>query len=176
MQPATPSDDTAPLDAAVAPLCSLSLYCGRATGPVVGRTREMEAIRQALAAGQGGMACAVLEGEPGIGKSRMLMAIEELAAAQGMIPVAVTADEEIRGPFLLARSVFACPSVAVNVAGKPAAGAVARAIEALSDRSDSSLASMSSDLRLVRVFDLAAIALRAVAAVRPLALLEPSRL
>ncbi|MFA7250135.1 MAG: AAA family ATPase [Dehalococcoidia bacterium] len=159
-----------PLSAAVAPLCSLGLYNGRASGPIVGRPRELSAIRQGLASARAGLTCTVIEGEPGIGKTRFLLAVDELAATQGFIPVAVTADEEIRGPFLLARSIFGCPVLAEAIRGTAAQGPAARAMDALANR-EQGLESMPADQRLVRVFDLAAIGLRAVAAVRPVALL-----
>ena len=53
------------------------------------------------------LAAVTLEGEPGIGKTRLLLAAAELASASGFTCVAITADEEIRGPFLVARSLFA---------------------------------------------------------------------
>ncbi|TAJ19813.1 MAG: hypothetical protein EPO65_05600 [Dehalococcoidia bacterium] len=171
LQPAIPSGGVSPLNAAVEPLCSLGLYNGRTTGPLVGRPRELSAIHQGMASARSGLTCTVIEGEPGIGKTRFLLSIDELTAAEGFIPVAVTADEEIRGPFLLARSIFACPALGASVGGTPAAEPVARAIDALSNRGDNDLASLSPDQRLVRVFDIAALAMRAVAAVRPVALL-----
>lgn len=171
LQPATPGGASSPLNAALEPLCSLGLYNGRATGPVVGRPRELSAIRQGMASARSGLTCTIIEGEPGIGKTRFLLAVDEMTTADGFIPIAVTADEEIRGPFLLARSIFASPVLAGSVEGTPAAEPVARAIDALSNRGDNGLATLSPDQRLVRVFDIAAIALRAVAAVRPLALL-----
>src|SRR5205823_2406405 len=45
-----------------------------------------------------------------------------------------------------------------------------RALQALSGRDDSSLESMPADLKLLRQFDLATLAVRALAAVKPLAL------
>lgn len=171
LPPATNVGSASPLNAAVEPLCSLGLYNGRPTCPVVGRPRELSAIRQGLRSARAGLASTVIEGEPGIGKTRFLLAIDEIAAAEGFISTAVTADEEIRGPFLLARSIFACAVLNRAVEGTPAAEQVSRAIDALSNRGDNGLASLSPDQRLVRVFDLAASALRAVAAIRPLALL-----
>ena len=48
------------------------------------------------------------------------MATSEIAQTSGFIPVAVTADEEIRGPFLLAQSVFAAAGLEDAVAGSGA--------------------------------------------------------
>src|SRR5919197_6626494 len=93
---------------AMPPASSLALHARRATGSIVGRQAELGAIKQELAGAKAGRLTALtLEGEPGIGKTRVLLAATELAAAEGFAPLAVTADEEIRGPFLLARSILA---------------------------------------------------------------------
>jgi predicted ATPase len=83
----------------------------------------------------------------------------------------VGADEELRGPFLLARSIVGAPEVAEAVAGTPSETAVASANEALGGRDDPAFAGLSSDQRLLRSFDLATMAVRALTAERPLALL-----
>ena len=62
--------------------------------PLVGRAREREAIAAALgrcAAGRGGASC--IEGEPGIGKSRLLGAPGGAAAAAGCLVLAARASE-----------------------------------------------------------------------------------
>src|ERR687891_2219725 len=108
-------------DVPLAPLSPLALHVRRATGAIVGRRVELTAVRQELASAKAGhLAALTLEGEPGVGKTRLLLAAAELAAAEGFAPVAVTADEEIRGPFLLARAILA----------SPAAGELADATEA----------------------------------------------
>jgi MoxR-like ATPase len=106
-----------PLNAASSPLCSLGLWAGRVTGAIVGRPREVAAIEEELAAVNRGLTCLTLEGEPGIGKTRLLLAVDAMARARGFVSIAVTADEEIRGPFLLARSIFACPGIGEARAG-----------------------------------------------------------
>src|SRR5918999_1816197 len=88
----------------------LTLQIRRVTGALVGRPSETEAIRQELASAlEGRLTSVTLEGEPGIGKTRLLLAALELATAQGFAPIAVTADEELRGPFLLAQAIFSSP-------------------------------------------------------------------
>ncbi len=99
----------APLNAASSPLCSLGLYAGRVAGTVIGRPREFAAVEEELAAVERGLTCLTLEGEPGIGKTRLLLAIEAMARARGVVPIAVTADEEIRGPFLAGAQYFCLP-------------------------------------------------------------------
>jgi len=117
------------------------------------------------------MACLVLEGEPGIGKTRLLLAIDELARGQGFTTIAVTADEEIQGPFLIARSIFSSPAALVAAEGTRAEPALERVADALSNRDEPGLESLAADRKLLRILDLAAIALRALAAESPLAIL-----
>ena len=112
-----------------------------------------------------------LEGEPGIGKTRLLLAAAELASERGFTCVAITADEEIRGPFLVARSLFASAAIRGTAAGTAAEYAVDRVTEAISGRDERGFESLSPDAKLLRAFDLAGIAISALAGIRPLALL-----
>jgi DNA-binding NarL/FixJ family response regulator len=155
---------------ALPPLSPLALQMRRVTGSVVGRVTELTSIQQELTAARTGQLAAVtLEGEPGIGKTRLVVATSEFAGAHEFIPVAVTADEEIRGPFLLARSIFTCLE---GHEGAMGGGHEVRTIlDALTGRDDPGLDSLSPDQKLLRTFDLAAMALRAVALKRPVALL-----
>ena len=90
----------------------------RAAGAVVGRQAEQEAIQpgDGLRANREDRGVTV-EGEPGIGKTRLLLAAGEMASAAGFTTIAVTADEELRGPFLLARSILGSPE-AIQAAGE----------------------------------------------------------
>src|SRR4051794_34828166 len=81
----------------------------RASRVVVGRTFELEAISAAIESSLDALVGICLEGEPGIGKTTLLSAAVEMATERGMTPIRVTADEEIRGPLLLARAVFDNP-------------------------------------------------------------------
>ncbi|MGW0208192.1 helix-turn-helix transcriptional regulator [Streptomyces sp. NPDC003233] len=59
-----------------------------------GRGREMTAVREALDAVRGGRgACVVVEGAPGVGKSRLLAELDEMARRSGFDVVSVRADE-----------------------------------------------------------------------------------
>jgi DNA-binding CsgD family transcriptional regulator/tetratricopeptide (TPR) repeat protein len=139
---------------------------------VVGRQVELGAIRQELASARAGrLAALTLEGEPGIGKTRLLLAAAELAAAEGFTPLAATADEEIRGPFLLARGIFSSSGAASAHDGNEAQEQMERVHDAISGRDDPTLETLSPDQKLLRVFDLAAVAIRALATVKPIALL-----
>jgi DNA-binding CsgD family transcriptional regulator len=155
--------------AQAAPPARLALHARRATGTVVGRQVELGAIRQELATASAGRLTALtLEGEPGIGKTRLLLAAAELAAAEGFTPLAVTADEEIRGPFLVARGIFAAPAAYDR---DDVREQLQRALDAISGRDDPTLEALTLDQKLLRSFDLAAMAIRALAAVTPVALL-----
>ncbi len=159
------------LDPLVGPQCSLAVQLRRATGAVIGRSAELEAISQELREASVHLAAVTLEGEPGIGKTRLLLAAAELASASGFTCAAITADEEIRGPFLVARSLFASSAINDAAAGTPAEAAVRRVVEAISGRDERGFETMSPDAKLLRAFDLAGVAISTLAGIRPLALL-----
>jgi DNA-binding NarL/FixJ family response regulator/tetratricopeptide (TPR) repeat protein len=163
--------DGGALDPLVGPQCSLAVQLRRATGAVIGRSVELEAISQELKEATSRLAAVTLEGEPGIGKTRLLLAAAELASASGFTCVAITADEEIRGPFLVARSLFASSAIHDTAAGTPAEAAVSRVVEAISGRDERGFETLSPDAKLLRAFDLAGVAISALAGLRPLALL-----
>src|SRR5438046_2938719 len=150
-------------------LCPLSLQMRRSGGSVVGRGTELEAIESELESARKGLTVVTLEGEPGIGKTRLLVAAHQLATDHEFTPVAVAADEELRGPFLLMRSILSAGSAGEAVAGTDGEDTVKRAVLALSGRSAPGLESLPADQKLLRQFDLTALALRAIASSRPLA-------
>lgn len=159
------------LDPLVQPQCSLAVQLRRATGSIVGRTLELAAIEAAIREAETRLAAVTIEGEPGIGKTRLLIAAADMAQAAGCTTVAITADEEIRGPFLVARSLFANGAIREAVAGTRAEGAVRRVVEALAGRDEPGFESLSPDAKLLRAFDVAGIALGELSRIRPLALL-----
>jgi len=163
--------DGSALDPLVQPQCSLSVQLRRASGAVIGRGAELEAIRQELREAGSRLCALTLEGEPGIGKTRLLLAGAEMAVDAGFTCVAITADEEIRGPFLLARSLFGSSAVRETAAGTRAETPVQRVVDALSGRDEPGFEALSADAKQLRAFDLAAVAIGELAAVRPLALL-----
>jgi DNA-binding NarL/FixJ family response regulator len=142
----------------------------RAPGAIIGRSAELEAISVGLREAAGHLAAVTLEGEPGIGKTRLLLAAAELARASGFTCVAITADEEIRGPFLVARSLFASSAIRDTAMGSPVETAVRRVVEAISGRDEPGFETMSPDAKLLRAFDLAGVAISALAGIHPLAL------
>ena len=158
------------LDPLVQAQCSLSVQVRRASGSIIGREAELVAFQQEIKAAAAGLTAVTLEGEPGIGKTRLLLAACDLAAKAGFTVIAVTADEEIRGPFLVARSIFAAQAIRDTSAGTPAEAAVRRVVDAMSGRDEPGFASLSPEAKLLRAFDLAGVAVGAIADVRPLAL------
>src|SRR5204863_9216162 len=93
-----------------------------------------------------------------------------IATERGFVLVAVAADEELRGPFLLMRSILSAKTVWDAAAGTVAEEPIERALRALSGRGDPSVESLPADQKLLRQFDLAALALRTLAGVSPVAL------
>ncbi len=141
----------------------------RTASAVVGRSVELAGIELALERARRGVFAVSLEGEPGIGKTRLLLAAEEAAPAEGFAAVHVTVDEEIRGPFLLARGIFAGSGLREG-AGPAALEAIEQARDTLAGR-DPGAVGLPPDQRMLRVLDQATLAIRAVALERPVALL-----
>ncbi|MFL5708504.1 MAG: ATP-binding protein, partial [Chloroflexota bacterium] len=159
------------LDPVVGSQCSLAVQLRRASGGIIGRSAELEAIAQEIEEATRRLSAATLEGEPGIGKTRLLLEAVELASAKGFTCVAVTADEEIRGPFLLARSLFASAAIRDIAVGTPAEAAVRRVVDAISGRDEPGFERLSADAKLLRAFDLAGVAVSELSHIRPIALL-----
>src|SRR5262249_7646010 len=91
----------------------MALAVHPAPGAAVAGPPGLLAIEQELATARSGRLVGItLEGEPGIGKTRLLLAAAERAAADGCTVIAVTADEELQGPFLVARSILGSPAAA----------------------------------------------------------------
>jgi DNA-binding CsgD family transcriptional regulator len=142
----------------------------QASRSLVGRRLELEAIESAIEASLDSLIGISLEGEPGIGKTSLLHAAADMAARHELTPVLVIADEEIRGPLLLAKAVFDNEELR---AGRPAPvlTAIERVQAALHGDDQGGGANLPADERLLFVFDQAAIAMRAIARDRPIALL-----
>ena len=164
IEPSEGPSDAAALASVLQPFSPMALHMHRGAGDVVGRPVELAAIGQELAAaGTGRLAGLTLEGEPGIGKTRLLLAARERAEEAGFTTIAVTADEELRGPFLVARSILGSREAVEAAAGGDAEEPLARCLAAMSGQDDPGLASLPSDQRVLRTFDLGAVAFRALA-------------
>lgn len=146
----------------------------RAANPLVGRASEQKIIREQLAIVRAsGLGAVVLEGEAGIGKTRMLEATAEMATEDddGIWTLDVSADEELRGPFLLFRSLLTAPRTAVIAREAMASEQLDRAQNAIGGRSSIIEEGLSPQDQMMRVFDEVATAISALARERPLALL-----
>ena len=91
--------------------------------------------------------------------------------AEGFTAIAVTADEELRGPFLVARSILGSPAASSRRSRPQTAEALAPLPGLDVGPGRPGLATLAPDSRLLRTFDLGAVAFRALAAERPLAIL-----
>jgi tetratricopeptide (TPR) repeat protein/DNA-binding CsgD family transcriptional regulator len=150
----------------------MALHSHPGAKDVVGRPSELAAIRQEIASARTGRLVGVtLEGEPGIGKTRLLVAAREMANRAGLTTIAVAADEEIRGPFLVARSILGSQEAISRASEGEAYEPLRRCLAALSGEDDQGLASLPADQRVLRTFDLGAVAFRALAAGAGLAVL-----
>ncbi|HEX8206000.1 MAG TPA: ATP-binding protein, partial [Solirubrobacteraceae bacterium] len=72
----------------------MSATTGPGAPPLVGRERELERLDALLEDLDGGGArCVAIEGEPGIGKTRLLAALRERAEGRGHLALAGSAAE-----------------------------------------------------------------------------------
>src|SRR5439155_2294362 len=71
------------LDPLVQAQCSLAVQLRRASGSIIGRGTELAAIGQEIKEASTRLAAVTLEGEPGIGKTRLLLAAAELTVNAG---------------------------------------------------------------------------------------------
>src|SRR4029078_11851856 len=82
--------DGGALDPLVGPQCSLAVQLRRGPGAGVGGGGELAAIAQELREAASRLTAVTLEGEPGIGKTRLLLAAMDLASAGGFTCGAIT--------------------------------------------------------------------------------------
>ncbi len=145
----------------------------RARAPVVGRARELEVLTQQLAATPStGLRAVVLEGEAGIGKTRMLEAAADRASEQEepFWVLDVSADEELRGPFLLFRSLLTSAQMSTVAREAMALEQLDRAQEAISGRSPRT-EGLSAQEQMLRTFDEVAATILALTRERSLLLM-----
>ena len=140
-------------------------------GPMVGRTAERAAIEGDLAEVVGGaIRVFAIEGEAGIGKTRLIEAAVDGAAAKGFGTVIVGGDEELRGPFFILRTLLTSGSIEALADRAMARDALERARAVIWGRADMDSGLPPSE-QMLRIYDVATIALRTIAEARPLALL-----
>lgn len=152
---------------------AFDLESPRALGPVVGRARELKVIEEQLEATPGtGLRAVVLEGEAGIGKTKMLDATADMASERErpFWVLDVTADEELRGPFLLFRSLLTSPHMSSIAKQAMALEQLSRAQEAIAGRTPR-LEGFSPQEQMLRTFDEVATTILALTRERPLVLM-----
>jgi class 3 adenylate cyclase len=145
----------------------------RVVGPMVGRTVEQEAIRGRLRAVETmGLQAVVVEGEAGIGKTRLLETTTQMASETDppFWVLDATADEELRGPFLLFRSLLTSPRMAAIAREAMALEQLDRARDAISGGS-ARAEGFSPQEQVLRTFDEVASAFVALTRERPVAIL-----
>jgi class 3 adenylate cyclase len=145
----------------------------RSTKPVVGRAGELQVVERQLGeAASSGLRAVILEGEAGIGKTRMLDAVADMAASlpSPFWVLDVAADEELRGPFLLFRTLLNSPRMAAIAKEAMALEVVERAKEAFAGRAERP-DGLSAQEQMMRTFDEVSSAFVALTNERPLALL-----
>lgn len=139
--------------------------------PIVGRTAERAAIEQDLdAVLKRQIRVVAIEGEPGIGKTRLMESAIAAAAATGFGPVMVGGDEELRGPFFLLRTLLSSSSIEALADRASARDALERARNVLWGRGEAE-SGLAPAEQMLRVYDVATVALRQIADAVPLVLL-----
>ncbi len=146
----------------------------RSENPLVGRAEELQVIEGQLEAAPGsGLRAVVFEGEAGIGKTRMLE--EAIDLAHGSEPpfyaLDVTADEELRGPFLLFRSLLSSPRMAAIAREAMALEQLDRAQEAIGGKASTGGERLAPQEQMLRIFDEVTSAIAGLSRERPVALL-----
>jgi class 3 adenylate cyclase/DNA-binding CsgD family transcriptional regulator len=169
--PAAPveNEQAAPAPRRTAPL--EETFVRPAASPIVGRTIERAAVDQDLeACVKGTIRVLALEGEPGIGKTRLMESAIEAATNKGFGAVMVGGDEELRGPFFLLRTLLGSASVEALADKAKAREALERARKTLwgGRENDTGLSPAEQTLR---VYDVATMAIRQIAEAQPIVLL-----
>jgi class 3 adenylate cyclase len=151
---------------------AFDLESPRALGPVVGRAREQKVIEEQLEGTGTGLRAVVLEGEAGIGKTKMLDATADMASEREhpFWVLDVTADEELRGPFLLFRSLLNSPHTSSVAKQAMALEQLTHAQEAIAGRSPRQ-EGFSPQEQMLRTFDEVATTILALTRERPLVLM-----
>ena len=139
--------------------------------PMVGRETERALIVEKLEAVTARTLQAVsVEGEAGIGKTRLLEMAAQEALSRGFGVVVVGADEELRGPFVLLRTLLVSASMERLADEAAAREPLDQARDVLWGRQQIP-GGLSPSEQMLRVYDMATVALRSLAGARSLALL-----
>ena len=144
-----------------------------AAGPMVGRQIERAALDQDLAAVEAGsIRVFAMEGEPGIGKTRMMESAIQAATARGFGAVMVGGDEELRGPFFMLRTLLGSTTIEALADKASARDALEQARNVLWGRREADGATgLTPAEQTLRIYDVATVAIRQIAEAQPLLLL-----
>lgn len=139
---------------------------------LVGRDAEREMLIQELdAAAEGRVRIASLEGEAGIGKTRLIEAAAQTAAERGFGVLMAGGDEELRGPFLLLRTLLSSTGMEALSTKCEARDLLDQARRVLAGGAHEGHEGLSPSEQMVHVHDQAAMAIRGIATRQPLAIL-----
>ena len=175
--PAAPSAVTsAPAQATPSPRRTVAFeetFVRPAASPMVGRQIERAALEQDLAGVEAGsIHVFAMEGEPGIGKTRMMEAAIEAATGRGFGAVMVGGDEELRGPFFMLRTLLGSTTIDALADKATAREALEQARSVLWGRRDGDGATgLTPAEQTLRIYDVATLAIRQIADHQPLLLL-----
>lgn len=146
-------------------------YVRAGLAPIVGREAERATIVNELeAVAARALRVVSVEGEAGIGKTRLLEIAAHEALSRGFGVVIVGADEELRGPFFLLRTLLISTSMERLADEAAARETLEQARDVLWGRQQIP-GGLSPSEQMLRVYDMTTIALRSLASARPLALL-----
>ena len=146
-------------------------YVRAGLAPIVGREAERAMIMDELEAVTArALRVVSVEGEAGIGKTRLLEMAAQEALSRGFGVVIVGADEELRGPFFLLRTLLVSTSMERLADETAARETLEQARDVLWGRQQIP-GGLSPSEQMLRVYDMTTVALRSIASARPLALL-----
>ena len=139
--------------------------------PIVGRAAERAAVDADIdGVAAGTIRVYAVEGEAGIGKTRLIESAVDGALAKGFGAVIVGGDEELRGPFFILRTLLTSSSIQALADKAGVRELLERAREVVSGRGQSETG-LSPAEQTLRVYDVATVAIRAIAESQPLAVL-----
>ena len=173
--PASETTPSAPAPAA-APRREVTLeetFVRPAAAPMVGRSLERAALEQDLnAVAAGSIRVFAIEGEPGIGKTRLMESAVEAATEKGFGAVMVGGDEELRGPFFMLRTLLGSKTIEAIADRAQAREALEQARGVLWGRRDASGdTGLTPAEQTLRIYDVATLAIRQIAEAEPLVML-----
>lgn len=169
---AVPSAEAAPIPSTPLAQTAIEGALPRSAFELVGRRDERELLEGELeAAAAGRVRILSLEGEAGIGKTRLIEAAAESAAARGFGVLTAGGDEELRGPFLLLRTLMSSAAMEALADRCGSRDALERARRVLAGGAPGGDEGLTPSEQMLQVYDVATMAIRGIAADRPVAIL-----